>query len=214
MINQEMAGDQAPPSPSTKGRERFFFARMSNGTGLGIVRWDASVANASAPDGFTVTARTLGLGIKCDSSFNSTGFIDRRLRDVRKSDDVSGGSIASTNVMPLATLAPPRSPANCSSIPEAGVDKCAGGPPGYWTAEVGASAAAAECAALRCASAACSTWVTRPLAAGAPTGNCSASAGSACCCPKPQCAGLDVPSVGTTPGSVYRPDPALANMSP
>ena len=211
VINQEMAGvdhDQAT------GRERFFFARTSNGTGLGIVRWDSSVANTSAPDGFTVTARTLGLGIRCDSAFNSTGFVDRRLRDVRKSDDGSSSTIASTNVMPLARLAPPRSPANCSSIPEAGVDKCAGGPPGYWTAEVGASAAAAECAALCCASARCSTWVTRPLAAGSPpTGKCSASAGSACCWLKPQCAGPDVPSVGTTSGSIYRPDPALANFS-
>ena len=55
---------------------------MSNGTGLGIVRWDASAANASAPDGFTVVERTVGMGVKCDGTFNSTGFVGRRQRDM------------------------------------------------------------------------------------------------------------------------------------
>ena len=79
VINQEMAG---VAGNVTVSRERFFFARMRNGTSLGIVRWDASMVNVSAPDGFTVVERTAGMGIKCDPTFSSSGFVERRQHDV------------------------------------------------------------------------------------------------------------------------------------
>ena len=78
VINQEMVGSSGG---KTKGRERFFFATAGNGTNLGIVRWDASVANASTPDGFTVTQRTVGLRLQCAAGFNSSGFVSRQLHD-------------------------------------------------------------------------------------------------------------------------------------
>lgn len=78
VIDQRMAGSSGGPA---SGRERFFFARAPNGTNLGIVRWDSSVANSSAPDGFTVQQRTLGCTVKCHGDFNSSGFRSRRLHD-------------------------------------------------------------------------------------------------------------------------------------
>ena len=78
VINQEMSGTTDGPVVS---RERFFFARLDNGTGLGIVRWDASTPNASASDGFTVRQRTVGLRLTCKSGFNSSGFPQRAEMD-------------------------------------------------------------------------------------------------------------------------------------
>ena len=87
VINQEQAGVAQGP---TLGRERFFFASLANGSRLGIVRWDAAVANASAPDGFTVTARTAGLRTACDDAFNSSGFAARRRHDQARAE---GGDV-------------------------------------------------------------------------------------------------------------------------
>ena len=81
VINQEQSGDSDGP---TVGRERFFFASFANGTRLGIVRWDGATVNASAPDGFTVTQRTVGLRTACDPAFNSRGFAERRDHDRKK----------------------------------------------------------------------------------------------------------------------------------
>jgi hypothetical protein len=78
VINQEQSGDSDGP---TVARERFFFASFANGSRLGIVRWDGAVVNASAPDGFSVTHRTVGLRTACDSAFNSSGFPLRRDHD-------------------------------------------------------------------------------------------------------------------------------------
>ena len=79
VIDQQMAGSGG--GTAAVSRERFFLAQARNGTNLGILRWDASTANASAPDGFTVVQRTVGLRIECDDAFNSSGFQDRRRRD-------------------------------------------------------------------------------------------------------------------------------------
>jgi uncharacterized surface protein with fasciclin (FAS1) repeats len=89
VIDQQMAG--CGGGSAALGRERFFFAQARNGTNLGIVRWDSATANASAPDGFTVTARTVGLRLGCNSGFNSSGFPGRRLHDtmVSHSTDMS-----------------------------------------------------------------------------------------------------------------------------
>jgi hypothetical protein len=78
VISQAMSGSGGGPAT---GRERFFFARTFNGTGVGIVRWDSSSANASAPDGYTVQARTVGLKLACTPGFNSSGFPARSAQD-------------------------------------------------------------------------------------------------------------------------------------
>ena len=83
VINQQMAGICGGGPCPTASRERFFFASLANGTRLGIVRWDAATANSSAPDGFTVVSRTLGLhSAECHSTFNSSGFPARREHDM------------------------------------------------------------------------------------------------------------------------------------
>jgi hypothetical protein len=88
VVDQQMAGGGG--GTAAVSRERFFFAQARNGTNLGIVRWDASAANASAPDGFTVVQRTVGLRVECDDGFNSSGFEDRRRHDVASSSSRRG----------------------------------------------------------------------------------------------------------------------------